>query len=731
MCSSFKPFLTSLPAHGTRSLSAYLKIIERGEWAVSGLTQPNATIGHHHSGSYGGTFRANSLNGNDTVRSALDVSGSGGTVSGAALGKIGAFNATSSKSPGVGDGGDKVLAKCVRLMKTYLLVYYPSDPVLVSIDRFCYRMQSIYEDASKSFEYVRALVDTISQSRHNPYHITSTSVPPSNGSVITIATPTSANSNPGSSNTLSPFPASGASTAPSSTTFGGHLSTTLDTSTLTANSGAFDGRSNSTGVSGTLASHAGNSGINGGVGANSSLAASGTAAAGNNASSNSSNHPNAAGNGKLHASSTTHGAAGNASHATDSHATSPSTSRRATVALPNPSAGLPASLAHLLASIHIVPKEPLVANYLAARTRLPPTPDILESLVCSSIFGGRIPKPLLDLLAERNTTHSTVSKSMGTLTNSGGGGSGNSSTMSASRMARSHHDGTVSSSMTGGSGSSQASGSSGALIPHTTSSSNLNKMSSANHALRGFLFSLHDQDLKERIATVSSSKKQEERALYRSFRRGQPLFQYKHYNEQVKLELSESQIDAIVTAMIQSTNHESRLLASKIMIKLIMDMYCHDPVEVASAALLSILLEMVHPDQPVDTKIHSFNLVFNISTHLHMFEDVAFFGPPPTTNPNSPRSQSNDPFKGTTPTIYRIQTELFAVVKEMLLILVQQGEASRKLWFSGLSCLMYFMADAGQIDREKYVHNTHIENCTFLCRSTLSHYHLFAFAPRT
>lgn len=601
-------------------------------------------------------------------------------------------------------------------MKTYLLVYYPSDPVLVSIDRFCYRMQSIYEDASKSFEYVRALVDTISQSRHNPYHITSTTVPPTTGSIITIATPTSANSNPGSSGALSGFPASGSTTAPFTATFGGVSTNTLDTSTMTANSGAVEGRSNSAGASGLLASHAGNSGTTGGMGANSSQAASGAAAMGNNTNSTALNHSNSAGNGKLQSSSNTHGTAANASHITDSHATSPSTSRRATVAYSNATAGLPASLATLLASIHIVPKEPLIVNYLAARTRLPPTPDILESLVCSSIFGGRIPKPLLDLLAERNSTHSTVSK-MGTLTNSGSGGSGNSSTMSTSRMARSHNDGTVSSSMNSDGNNSQRSGSSGPLVPHNSSSSNLNKMSSANHALRGFLFSLHDQDLKERIATVSSSKKQEERALYRSFRRGQPLFQYKHYNEQVKLELSESQIDAIVTAMIQSTNHESRLLASKIMIKLIMDMYCHDPVEVASAALLSILLEMVHPDQPVDTKVHSFNLIFNISTHLHMFEDVAFFGPPPTTNPNSPRNPSNDPFKGTTPTVYRIQAELFAIVKEMLLILVQQGETSRKLWFSGLSCLMYFMADAGQIDREKYVYKLHIEEGTnlFLC----------------
>lgn len=43
------------------------------------------------------------------------------------------------------------------------------------------------------------------------------------------------------------------------------------------------------------------------------------------------------------------------------------------------------------------------------------------------------------------------------------------------------------------------------------------------------------------------------------------------------------------------------------------------------------------------------------------------------------------------------------MVKELLLIQFQQGETSRKLWFSALSCLLYFMTDAGVIETEKYV----------------------------
>lgn len=627
----------------------------------------------------------------------MDGSSSGGTVSGAALGKIGAFNATSSRSPGVGDGGDKVLAKCVRLLKTYLLVYYPSDPVLVAIDRFCYRMQSIYEDASKSFEYVRALVDTISQSRHNPYHVTSMAVPSGTVPTAAIGTPTSGNSAAPGSTSLAAFVASGSAGSPGTSTFGTPSSVTLDTGILTPNSGAPESRSGSSGISTTITSQNNGNGTNGNIGANTAQSASTTTNGGINGTTNSQIISAASGNGKVTIAPST----SNTTHTTDGHPVSPSASRRATITLSNSAAGLPASLAHLLASIQLAPKEPIVSNFLAARTRLPPTPDILESLICSSVFGGRIPKPLLDLLAERSSTHSTVSHK-GSLA-----GSGSSSTVNTARLAR-NTEGTVSSSGVSGTVSSGSIISSSTHSSHSSVSSNLTKLSPANHAIRAFLFSLHDQDLRERIATVSVSKKQEERALYRSFRRGQALFQYKHYNEQSKLELSEAQIDTIVTAMVQSSNHESRLLASKIMIKLIMDMYCHDPIEVASAALLSILLEMIHPDQSIDTKIHSFNLIFNLSTHLHMFEEVSFFRPTNPTSGTSPRVNNvNDPFKGSTPTIYRIQTELFAIVKELLLILVQQGESSRKLWFSGLSCLMYFMTDAGVVDRDKYVYNMH------------------------
>lgn len=591
--------------------------------------------------------------GDATLHGGLDGSGGGGTVnSTAALGKIGAFEATSStRGPGVGDGGDKVLMKCARLLKTYLLVYYPSDLVLLALDRFCYKMQQIFEDGAHSFEYIRALVESISNSRHGAYGTSSSGMMTPTGVAPGSMTP-------GPSTTPTAVPHPHFNTAPSSI-----LSGTASPVTVPQ-----------------------------GVAANAALKGS----------------------------------------------PPPSHEEIALRAGSGPSLSSSGNGAGILNSPTLIP------NFIASRVRAYHS-DPLDSLLSSCIFGGHVPKALLDLFAEHSGAFGKPSSAVP-------------STLTSSRNLQVKLDKMA-----------------------TTGSQEKLVASKAHetHAIAAYLFSLPDQDLQERISTVSVSKKMEERAMYRSFRRGQPLFQYKHYTEQVKLDLSASQIDSIVAAMVQSTNHESRLLASKILIKLILDMYCNDPIEVASSSLLAILLELVHSSQPLDTKVHAFNIIFNLSVHLQMFEEVNFFGTAPgpssstpshpipsangspqslgnhpptsgTPNSNDPANILNEPtplasasfgslpldgmdtnspddafdpwhgqpasakahnvpprvpypLKGSTPTVHRLQNELFSIVKELLLLLVQQQENSRKIWYSGLSCLLYFMTDTGTIEREKYV----------------------------
>jgi len=59
-------------------------------------------------------------------------------------------------------------------------------------------------------------------------------------------------------------------------------------------------------------------------------------------------------------------------------------------------------------------------------------------------------------------------------------------------------------------------------------------------------------------------------------RRNVQMFQYKYYHEQAPLNLDKTQMDMVIDAVVNPPkgDHETRLLASKILIKLLVDIYC-------------------------------------------------------------------------------------------------------------------------------------------------------------
>ncbi len=58
---------------------------------------------------------------------------------------------------------------------------------------------------------------------------------------------------------------------------------------------------------------------------------------------------------------------------------------------------------------------------------------------------------------------------------------------------------------------------------------------------------------------------------------------------------------------------------------------------------------------------------------------------------------------GTTHKISRYQEQLFGVLKESLVLLIQQNETRRKVWFAAMNMLLYFITNNGQISRERCV----------------------------
>jgi len=58
-----------------------------------------------------------------------------------------------------------------------------------------------------------------------------------------------------------------------------------------------------------------------------------------------------------------------------------------------------------------------------------------------------------------------------------------------------------------------------------------------------------------------------------------------------------------------------------------MDAYCQDNINVATSVLQALLLEMLDSDL-LEVKLHALNLLFNVSIHVNMFEEISFFSPP-------------------------------------------------------------------------------------------------------
>jgi len=216
------------------------------------------------------------------------------------------------------------------------------------------------------------------------------------------------------------------------------------------------------------------------------------------------------------------------------------------------------------------------------------------------------------------------------------------------------------------------------------------------HFEKNEVLHIDDENMSERILAVSRSKKAEERQMYRSYRRPSALFQYKYYKSQSRLVGAEKWIDSLLKVIIhsdentenfdpiQSAYSDSRLTACKILIKLLMDIYCTD-LELASKIVLSIVLEMLqHP--AIETRLTAFNLIFNLSVHMNLYEELPFF-------------DSDE--QGITPTVQRIQDDLCDILKEMLLALIHHQETRRKIWFSGMNLLFYFITDNGHILKDR------------------------------
>lgn len=210
--------------------------------------------------------------------------------------------------------------------------------------------------------------------------------------------------------------------------------------------------------------------------------------------------------------------------------------------------------------------------------------------------------------------------------------------------------------------------------------------------------------------------------MYRSYRRTPSLFQYKYYKSQSRLDAGTQLIESLLEAVVHPDNNqppEARLTAYKLLTKvrytvtlgppmqiltdmpqLFIDVYCEDG-DVGTSIVMQVMTEMLQTGV-LETTLQAFNVLFNLTVHLQMLEEVPFFDVDSECSLSYIDMHANiHSGDGTTPRISRYQDQLFGVLKESLVQLIQQNETRRKVWFAAMNILLYFITNNGQISREK------------------------------
>ena len=175
------------------------------------------------------------------------------------------------------------------------------------------------------------------------------------------------------------------------------------------------------------------------------------------------------------------------------------------------------------------------------------------------------------------------------------------------------------------------------------------------------------------------------------------LFQFKHYNQQEPLELSESELDMVIDAVISPPegSYEPRLIASKILIKVLVDRFIKDGEE-AVQFLTTIASDMIN-DEEVETQLHAFNLLLNLSVHFNLLEESHVIGFDDRTVASS------------TPSLNKIQSAqqlLYDALLDMLSMLLESEEVSTgeadltRLWTAALNCVLFWTTKDGKLLRE-------------------------------
>lgn len=168
------------------------------------------------------------------------------------------------------------------------------------------------------------------------------------------------------------------------------------------------------------------------------------------------------------------------------------------------------------------------------------------------------------------------------------------------------------------------------------------------------------------------------------------LFHYKYYRDQVRLGVSEAEMADVVGAVVAPPDAKTRQMASKVLIKILVDIYCAADA-VAIDAISAVFLELLAGD--TDSRVHAFNLAFNLSVHLYLLEEAY-----PLQAGNA---HAMSHYAGALTRIGLMQDDVFAKLGLMLAHCAQRNERDAAVLETALAVLLYFILDNGALNEPR------------------------------
>ncbi|EGG20013.1 hypothetical protein DFA_07129 [Cavenderia fasciculata] len=211
------------------------------------------------------------------------------------------------------------------------------------------------------------------------------------------------------------------------------------------------------------------------------------------------------------------------------------------------------------------------------------------------------------------------------------------------------------------------------------------------------LFKCPDDSVNSQSINIvqQAKKKAEQKDLTLQFtlrrRKAPALFQYKYYSEQEPLKIKDTEKQQVLKVILNPATPQDRSIATKIFIKIISDIYCKNGVD--GEKIIFGYLKQILESPNRDTRIHLFNIIFNLSVHVNIYSELRLED-------------------GTQGTIGELQDSVFSLLRDCLNQMTQVGEKDNDVWAEALNCVLVFIVEQGNVIRHRLLQlNSQIIGC--------------------